>query len=79
MSDSELLNEVRRWLRFAREDLEVAEALSSEARFLPDTSAGWLSKQLRRLSKERSAHNRYRFRSGTTWTRSGTSCQRTGR
>ena len=29
MIKSELLNDVRRWLRFGREDLEVAEALLS--------------------------------------------------
>ena len=44
MSDSELLNDVRRWLRFAREDLEVAEALSSEARF-PPRHVCWLAQQ----------------------------------
>lgn len=35
MSSSELLAEVRRWLRFAREDLEGAEALLADSGFVP--------------------------------------------
>jgi HEPN domain-containing protein len=35
MSSSELLDEVRRWLRFAREDLEAAETLLDEEGRVP--------------------------------------------
>ncbi len=44
MSSPELLDEIRRWLRFAREDLEAAEALLGEAGFIP-RHACWLTQQ----------------------------------
>lgn len=44
MSGGELLDEVRRWLRFAREDLETAELLVRESRIRP-RHACWLAQQ----------------------------------
>ena len=44
MSNPELLDEIRRWLRFAREDLEAVEALLGEADFIP-RHACWLAQQ----------------------------------
>jgi len=44
MSSSELLDEVRRWLRFAREDLEAAETLLDEERCVP-RHVCWLAQQ----------------------------------
>jgi HEPN domain-containing protein len=44
MSSSELRDEVRRWLRFAREDLDAAEALLSEAGLRP-RHVCWLAQQ----------------------------------
>lgn len=44
MSSSELLHEVRHWLRFAREDLEAAEAMLVEDRFIP-RHVCWLAQQ----------------------------------
>ncbi|MBI3048966.1 MAG: HEPN domain-containing protein [Acidobacteria bacterium] len=44
MSSNELLDEVRRWLRFAREDLEAAETLTTEAGFRP-RHVCWLAQQ----------------------------------
>jgi len=44
MSSPDLLGEIRRWLRFAREDLEGAEALLAEGDFIP-RHACWLAQQ----------------------------------
>jgi hypothetical protein len=44
MSSPELLDEICRWLRFACEDLEAAEALLGEADFIP-RHACWLAQQ----------------------------------
>jgi HEPN domain-containing protein len=44
MSSSELREEVRRWLRFAREDLEAAEALLAEESAVPRHIC-WLAQQ----------------------------------
>jgi HEPN domain-containing protein len=44
MSSPELLGETGRWLRFAREDLEAAEALLGQANFIP-RHACWLAEQ----------------------------------
>ncbi len=44
MSSSELLDEVRRWLRFAREDLEAAETLLNEEGYVP-RHVCWLAQQ----------------------------------
>jgi HEPN domain-containing protein len=44
MSSPELLGEISRWLRFAREDLEAAEALLGQADFIP-RHACWLAQQ----------------------------------
>lgn len=44
MSSSELLDEVRRWLRFAREDLETAETLLDEEGCVP-RHVCWLAQQ----------------------------------
>jgi HEPN domain-containing protein len=44
MSSGELLDEIRRWLRFAHEDLRAAEALLTEAGARP-RHACWLAQQ----------------------------------
>jgi HEPN domain-containing protein len=44
MSESERLIEVRRWLRFAREDLQAGEALLNDVDSLP-RHACWLAQQ----------------------------------
>ena len=44
MSSPELLDEISRWVRFAREDLEGAEALLADADFIP-RHACWLAQQ----------------------------------
>lgn len=44
MSSGELLDEVRRWLRFAREDLEAAERLLDEEGCVP-RHVCWLAQQ----------------------------------
>ena len=44
MSSPELLDEVRRWLRFGREDLEAAEVLLGEEDFVP-RHVCWLAQQ----------------------------------
>jgi HEPN domain-containing protein len=44
MSNLELLEDVRRWPRFAREDLEGAESLLSEEEFVP-RHVCWLAQQ----------------------------------
>jgi len=44
MSSSELLAEVRRWLRFAAEDLHAAETLLTDETFIP-RHACWLAQQ----------------------------------
>ena len=51
MSSSELLDELRRWLRFAREDLEAAETLLAEKGSVPGTSAGLPNKRQKRVSR----------------------------
>ena len=44
MNGTELLAEVRRWLRFAREDLQAAEKLIAEEAFVP-RHVCWLAQQ----------------------------------
>lgn len=44
MNNRELLAEVGRWLRFAREDLEEAEALAARSGFIP-RHVCWLAQQ----------------------------------
>ncbi len=44
MNNPERLNEVCRWMRFAREDLEAAEALLASEDFVP-RHACWLAQQ----------------------------------
>jgi len=44
MSSTELLAEVRRWLRFAREDLDGAETLLADEGFVPRRVC-WLAQQ----------------------------------
>jgi HEPN domain-containing protein len=44
MSSTELLIEVRRWLRFAREDLDAADTLLTEEAFIP-RHVCWLAQQ----------------------------------
>lgn len=44
MSDTEQLSEVRRWLRYAREDLEAAETLFAQQSVVPRHLC-WLAQQ----------------------------------
>ncbi len=78
MSTSDLIEEVRRWLRFAGEDLRAADSSLDEEDFRP-RHVCWLAQQAaEKALKGALASQQIPSPSGTTSTRCGTCCRRDG-